>query len=99
MSTAARLAHPADQLLSVRIHLDLSKNPRLKDMFRQPEFHREVIIYLRQHDLGIANESTNAQGRVTSIDVTGSSAGLQAFIDRYLRSDVLGIAYNLDELR
>ena len=82
-----------DQICKLRIELDLSKNPRLKDMFRQPEFHREIIIYLRQHDLEIANESTNAQGRVTSIAVTGSSAGLQAFIDRYLRSDVLGIAY------
>lgn len=48
MSTAARLAHSPDQLFSVRIDLDVSKNPRLKDMFRQPEFHREIRIYLRQ---------------------------------------------------
>lgn len=96
MSTAARLAHSADQLFSVRIDLDLSKNSRLKNMFRQPEFHREIRIYLRQNDLQIASEAANAQGRITAIEVTGSAAGLQSFIDRYLRSDVLGIAYSLD---
>jgi hypothetical protein len=85
-----------DQLWKVRIELDLSKNSRLKDMFRQPEFHREIRIYLRRHDLEIANESTNAQGRVTSIEVTGSAVGLQSFIDRHLRNDVLGISYNLN---
>ena len=84
-----------DQLCRIRIELDLSKNPRLKNMFRKPEFHREIKVCLRKYDLEIANESTNAQGRVTSIEVTGSSAGLQAFIDRYLSSDVLGIAYNV----
>ena len=99
MSTAARLAHSPDQLFSVRIELDLSKNLRLKDMFRQPEFHREITIYLQRHDLEIAIESSNPQGRVTSIEVTGSAIGLQAFIDRYLHSDILGIAYNLEELR
>lgn len=85
-----------DHLCKVRIELDLSRNSRLKDMFRQPEFHREIRIYLRQYDLEIANESTNPQGRVTSIEVTGSAAGLRSFVHRYLRSDVLGIAYNFD---
>jgi hypothetical protein len=85
-----------DQLCKLRIELDLSKNSRLKDMFRQPEFHREIRISLRRHDLEIASELTNAQGRVTSIEVTGSAVGLQTFIVRYLRSDVLGIAYNFD---
>ena len=87
-----------DHLCKIRIELDLSKNPRLKDMFRQPEFHREIKICLRKYDLEIANELSNAQGRVTSIEVTGSSAGLQAFVDNYLSSDVLGLAYNLNEL-
>ena len=98
MSTAARLAHSADQLFSIRIDLDLSKNPRLKDMYRQPEFHREIIIYLRQNDLEIANESTNSQGRVTSIEVRGSAVGLQSLVDRYLHFDGLGTAYDLEYL-
>jgi hypothetical protein len=96
MSTVAQLAHSPHQLCKVRIELDLSKNSRLKDMYRQPEFHREIRIYLRQNHLEISNESANAQGRVTFIEVTGSAVGLQTFIDRYLRSDVLGIAYNFD---
>ena len=99
MSTAARLAHSPDQLCKVRIELDLSKNSRLKNMYRQPEFHREITIYLRQYDLEIANESTNPQGRVTSIEMTGSAVGLQSFVDRYLRNDVFGIAYSLDSLQ
>jgi hypothetical protein len=85
-----------DQLCKLRIELDLSKNSRLKDMFRQPEFHREIRIYLGRYDLEIGNASTNPQGRVTSIEVTGSAAGSQSFIDRYLRNDVVGIAYNFD---
>jgi hypothetical protein len=96
MTTAARLARSPDQLCKVRIELDLSRNSKLKDMFRQPEFHREIIIYLRQCDLEISNESANAQLRVTSIVVTGSAPGLQSFIERYLRSDAVGIAYILD---
>jgi hypothetical protein len=98
MSTAARLSHSPDQLCKVRIELDLSKNSRLKNMFRQPEFHREIIIYLRQCDLEISNEFANRQGRVTSIEVTGSATGLRSFIERYLSSDSLDIAYNLDYL-
>jgi hypothetical protein len=96
MTTAARLAHSPDQLCKVRIELDLSKNSKLKDMFRQPEYHREIIIYLRQCDLEISNESANPQGRVTSIVVTGSALGLRSFIERYLLNDAMGIAYILD---
>jgi len=96
MNTAARLAPSPDQICRVSIDLDLSKNRKLKDMYRQPEFHREIKIYLRQNDLEISNESANAQGRVTSIDVTGSGEALQSFVDRYLGSDILGIAYSLD---
>ena len=96
MTTAARLARSPDQLCKVRIELDLSKNSKLKDMFRQPEYHREIIIYLRQYDLEISNESANPHGRVTSIEVTGAAAGLLSFIDRYLRADARDIAYNLD---
>jgi len=98
MSTAARLAHSPDQLCKVRIELDLAKNRRLKDMFKQPEFHREIRIYLRQNDLEISIESANAQGRVTSIGVTGSKAALRSFVDRYLDTDTLGIAYGLDNV-
>lgn len=98
MSTAARLAHSPDQLCKVCIELDLSKNPRLKDMFKQPEFYREIRIFLRQNDLEISNESANPHGRITSIAVTGSVVRVQAFVDRYLRADALGIAYNLDYL-
>ena len=96
MTTAARLAHSRDQSCKVRVELDMSRNSKLKDMFRQPEFHREIIIYLRQCDLEISNESANAQGRVTSIVVTGSAPGLQSFIERYLPSDAVGIAYILE---
>ena len=99
MSTAAQLTqlvHSPSQLCRVRIELDLSKNSRLKDMYRQPEFHREIVIYLRQYDLEVSNESANAQGRATSIEVTGPAASLQSFIDRYLPTDALGIAYSLD---
>ena len=98
MSTAARLAHSPDQVRRLRIDLDLSKNPRLKDMFRQPEFHLEIRIYLRQNDLEMSGQSTTAQGRIRYIEVTGSAVAMQSFVDRYLRSDVLGIAYNLDYL-
>jgi len=98
MSTATRLAPSPDQLCRVRIDLDLSNNRRLKDMFRQPEFHREIIIHLRRNDLEISNDLTNAQGRVTSIEVTGSVAAMRSFIDRYLLTDTLGIAYNFDSL-
>jgi hypothetical protein len=98
MNTAARLAHSPDRLCAIRIELDLSKNSRLKDMFRQPEFHREIRTYLRQYDLEISNQSTNPQGRVTSIEVTGSAVALLSFVDLYLRADALGIAYNLDYL-
>ena len=96
MSTAARLAHSVGQVRRLRLELDLSKNPRLKDMYRQPEFHREIRIYLRQNELEMSGQSTNAQGRITGIEVTGSAVSMQSFVDRYLRSDVLGIAYNLD---
>jgi len=99
MKSAARLAHSRDQLCKVGIELDLSKNSRLKDMFRQPEFHREITIYLRQCGLEISNRSTNTQGRVTQIEVTESAGGLKSFIDRYLRADVPGISYNLDYLQ
>ena len=95
MSTAARLAHLPDQLCKLRIELDLAKNRRLKDLYRQPEFHHEIRIYLRQNDLEISNESANAQGRITSIEVTGSAASLRSFIDRYLHRDAVGIAYSL----
>jgi hypothetical protein len=98
MTTAARLARSPDQLCKVRIELDLSKNSKLKDMFRQPEYHREIIIYLRQYDLEISNESANPHGRA-SIEATGAAAGLPSFIDRYLRADARDIAYNLDYLR
>jgi hypothetical protein len=66
-------------------------------MYRQPEFHREIKIYLRQNGLEISNESANAQGRVISIDVTGPAAALQSFIDQYLGNDNLGIAYSWDK--
>ena len=98
MSTAACLAHSADRLCKLRIELDLSKNSRLMNMFRQPEFHREIRIYVRQNDLEISKQSVNPQGRITSIEVTGSAVGVQSFVDRYLRADALGIAYNLDYL-
>jgi len=96
MTTAAGLALSRDQFRKVRIELDLSKNSKLKNMFRQPEYHREIIIYLRQCDLEISNESANAQGRVTSIEVTGPAAGLRSFVDCYLPTDAFGIAYSLD---
>jgi len=98
MNTAIRVAHAPDQLCKVRIELDLSKNSRLKDMYRKPEFHREIVIYLRQYDLEISNQSANPQGRVTSIEMTGPAACLQSFVDRYLPTDALGIAYSLDYL-
>ena len=96
MSAVAQLALSPHQLCKVCIELDLSKNSRLKDMYRQPEFHREIVIYLRQYDLEISNESANAQGRVTSIAVTGSEAALRSFVDRYLDTDAPGIAYKLE---
>ena len=98
MSTFAQLAHSPAHLCKVRIELDLSKNSRLKDLYRQPEFHREIVIYPRQYDLEISNQSANPQGRVTSIEMTGPAACLQSFVDRYLPTDVLGIAYSLDYL-
>ena len=96
MSTAARLAPSPDQLCKLRIELDLAKNRSLKDLYRQPEFHREIRIYLRQNDLEISNESANSQGRITCIEVTGSAVAVQSFVNRYLRSDALGFAYTLD---
>ena len=96
MSTAARLARSPHLLCKVRIELDLSKNRRLKDMFRQPEFHREIRIYFRQNDLEISNQSANLQGRITKIEVTGSAVGLRSFVDRYLYTDDPGIAYKLE---
>jgi hypothetical protein len=96
MSAVAQLAHSPHLLCKVRIELDLSKNSRLKDMFRQPEFHREIIIYLRQNNLEISTPSANPQGRITSIEVTGSALGLRSFVDRYLYTDAPGIAYNVE---
>jgi len=96
MSTAARLARSPHLLCKVRIELDLSKNSRLKDMYRHPEFHREIRIYLRQCDLEISERSANLQGRITQIEVTGSAVGLRSFVDRYLDTDALGIAYSLE---
>ena len=96
MSTAVRLALSPDRLCKLRIDLDLSKNRRLKDMFRQPEFHREIRIYLRQNNLEISDQSANPQGRITSIEMAGSADSLRCFVDRYLRDDAIGIAYNLD---
>ena len=96
MSAVARLALSSHHLCKVRIELDLSKNRRLKDMFRQPEFHREIRIYLRQCDLEISERSANLQGRITQIEVTGSAVGLRSFVDRYLYTDDLGIAYKLE---
>ena len=98
MSTAVQLARSPHLLCKVRIELDLSKNRRLKDMFRQPEFHREIRIYLRQCDLEISERSANLQGRITKIEVTGSAVGLRSFVDRYLYTDALGIAYSMDYL-
>jgi hypothetical protein len=46
----------------------------------------------------VAQESANAQGRVTSIEVIGPTAGVHSFIDRYLQADAVGVAYNLDQL-
>jgi hypothetical protein len=99
MKIATGRAHSPAQLCQVRIELDLSKNSRLKDMFRQPEFHREITIYLRHCGLEISNRSTNSQGRIIQIEVTGSPVALESFIDRYLRADVSGIAYNLEHLQ
>jgi hypothetical protein len=96
MSTAARLALSPHLLCKVRIELDLCKNRRLKDMFRQPEFHREIRIYFRHNDLEISNQSANLQGRITKIEVTGSAVGLRSFVDRYLYTDAPGIAYKLE---
>jgi hypothetical protein len=96
MSTAARLARSPHLLCKIRIELDLSKNRRLKDMFKEPEFHREIRIYLRQCDLEISERSPNRQGRITQIEVTGSAVGLRSFIDRYLYTDDPGIAYKLE---
>jgi hypothetical protein len=98
MSTAARLARSPHLLCKVRIELDLSKNRRLKDMFRQPEFHREIRVYFRQNDLEISNQSANSQGRITKIEVIGSAVGLRSFVDRYLDTDAIGIAYSMDYL-
>jgi hypothetical protein len=98
MSAVAQLAHSPHLLCKVRIELDLSKNSRLKDMYRHPEFHREIRIYLRQNDLEISNQSVNPQGRITKIEVTGSAVGLRSFVDRYLYTDALGIAYSMDYL-
>jgi hypothetical protein len=99
MSTAACLVRSTDQVCKVRIELDLSKNRSIKDVYRQPEFHREIRIYLRQNDLEISNQSANPHGRITSIEVTGSAIGLRSFVDRYLRADALGIAYSCDYLQ
>jgi hypothetical protein len=44
----------------------------------------------------VAQESANAQGRVTSIEVIGPTAGVHSFIDRYLQADAVDVAYNLD---
>jgi hypothetical protein len=96
MSTAARLARSPHLLCKIRIELDLSKNRRLKDMFKEPEFHREIRIYLRQCDLEISERSPNLQGRITQIEVTGSAVGLRSFVDRYLYTDDPGIAYKLE---
>jgi hypothetical protein len=96
MSTAARLARSPHLLCKVRIELDLSKNRRLKDMFKHPEFHREIRVYLRQCDLEISEQSANLQGRITQIEVTGSAVGLCSFVDRYLYTDDPGIAYKLE---
>jgi hypothetical protein len=98
MSTAARLALSPHLLCKVRIELDLSKNRRLKDMFRQPEFHREIRVYFRQIDLEISNQAPNSQGRITKIEVTGSAVGLRSFVDRYLDTDAIGIAYSMGYL-
>lgn len=98
MSTAAQLAHSPDRLCKVRIALDLSKNRRLKDMFRQPEFHQEIRICLQRSGLEISEQSANLQGRITHIEVTGSAVGLRSFVDFYLCTDVRGIAYYLEYL-
>ncbi len=96
MSAVAQLALPLHHLCKLRIELDLSKNRRLKDMFRQPEFHREIRIYFRRNDLEISNQSSNPRGRITQIEVTGSPVGLRSFVDHYLYTDAPGIAYSLE---
>ncbi len=98
MSTAAQLAVSSHLLGKLRIELDLSKNRRLKDMFRQPEFHREIRIYFWQNDLEISNQSANPRGRITQIEVTGSPVGLRSFVDHYLYTDLPGIAYSLENI-
>jgi hypothetical protein len=82
--------HSLAELCRVHIELDLSKNLRWKNMFRQPEFHRDIKLCLRQSELELSNQRTNPQGRVISIEVSGSAAGLQFFIDRCLGADTPG---------
>jgi hypothetical protein len=82
----------ASTLYKVDIDIDLSSNPKVRDMFTDPK--REVLSFLEKNKVTL-NTSSKASGEITHIEARGPSDALINFVDQFLSDDAPGGVYTL----
>jgi hypothetical protein len=83
------------QLCGVEVELDLSLNPTVRDMFKNPEAFRQLLAFFKEHGIAVVSAFTGGGDTTTNIRLEGPAAGVREFVDEFLCDDPEGVVYTL----
>jgi hypothetical protein len=83
------------KLCAIELDIALSQNPKVKGMYRNEAYNREVMVYFGEHKIEVKNAPTNTQQAIRSIELTGSTVSLWTFYDDYLSGNADRGVYKL----
>jgi hypothetical protein len=81
-------------LFQINVEIDLSKNPKVRDIFTDPKVNKEMVAFLQAQNIRIENKFER-DGKVTRVELRGSPEGLKRFHDEYLGVDEAGVVYEV----
>lgn len=86
-------------LFQVDVDIDLSSNPKVREMFNDQKANGDMTAFFKAHDIHLASTYGKGGGNATHIELRGSQLGLIKFVNDFLSNDDPGGVYNLWYLR
>jgi hypothetical protein len=86
----------AKHLTGIEVEIDLSSNPKVLDMYTQPEFFHELQVFFENHGLEVVTaEAPPSEENPIQIKIFGPGTSVLKFVEQYLREDPEGGVYTL----
>ena len=86
----------AKHLSGIEVEIDKSSNPKIREMYTQPEFFHELQVFFKEHGLEVVTAEAPQSGETPiQIKIFGPGTSVLRFVEQYLSEDPEGGVYTL----